>query len=241
MHLLAVIAARVHSCANVQLRSQPASLHTHTRATAAAAAMRGHTPAQLASPQSSTHQTPRSSRAPSPALSKSSSKSSLSAAQKEMQTDHAQVKPGVTVNVCKPAPPKPPSVPPERNLSAKVEADVEDSEAKLRVLEAQVEALQKALQAVRSECSEQTAKSEALAARLSELTRSMQVHGSSTLQNEIEKSAPDIENENPAHDLGHLVRDVSTAEPDPIEIAQHFHRNAHFAHVDQFFIASCRR
>jgi hypothetical protein len=158
-----------------------------------------------------------------------------------MQTDHAQVKPGVTVNVCKPAPPKPPSVPPERNMSAKVEADVEDSEAKLRVLEAQVEALQKALQAVRSECSEQTAKSEALAARLSELTRSMPVHGSRALENENEQSAPDVENEKPAPDFGHLARDVPTAELDPIDIAQHVHWDAHFAHVDQFFIASCRR
>ena len=96
-------------------------------------------------------------------------------------------------------------MPPENNLPAKVEADVEDSEAQMRVLEAQVEALQKALQAVRSECSEQAAKSEALAARLLELTRSMQAHGSSTLEN------------------------------------QHIQWDSHFAHVDDFFIASCRR
>ena len=118
---------------------------------------------------------------------------------------------------------------------------MEDSEAKMRVLEAQVDALQKALQAVRSECSEQTAKSEALAARLSELTRSMQAHGSRTLENENEKSAPSVENEKLAPGLEHLARAVSTAQLDPIDIAQHIHWDAHFALVDGFFIASCRR
>jgi hypothetical protein len=45
----------------------------------------------------------------------------------------------------------------------------EDSKAKMRDLEAQVEALQKSLEAVRSECWDQTAKSKALEARLLEI------------------------------------------------------------------------
>lgn len=97
---------------------------------------------------------------------------------------------------------------------------MEDREAQMRDLEAQVEVLRLALKAVQSECSEQTAKGEALQARLLELARSVQANGSRTLGNENEQSAPDPETKKSGTDL---------------------HRGAHFAQVKAFVIASCRR
>ena len=207
--------------------------------------MRGDTPAQPPSPQSSTHQTPKSSRMPSPALSKSSAKSGVSASGKEMQTDKAEVKPGVMVNVCKPAPPKPTPLPPEndppdapkdapagapspRPAAAGAQTAVGDPDVKIRDLEAQVEVLQKSLEAVQAECSEQTAMNEALHTRLEELQRSVQSDGALLLHHE--KSEPDVER----------VRSTAT-DLEPIDITKQILWDAHFARVDAFFMASCRR
>ena len=86
------------------------------RVSAAAAAMRGATPPRPPSTASAINksrnstpksigQSPRESMA---ALSKSSSKASMSGVQVDMMTAKSEVKPGVMVNVCKPAPPKTP-------------------------------------------------------------------------------------------------------------------------------------
>ena len=147
-------------------RPLTSSVQTCTSAQAAsAAAIRGSTPAIADTPRSARNSetnrktpgsTRQSSRAPSPAISKSSSKSSTST-QKEMKTDVSEVKPGVLVNVCKPAPraenarqdgedggkgpSKSPSLP--RTPAEGLHAFINGCNEQLQALESQVTALDK--------------------------------------------------------------------------------------------------